>query len=165
MNGSDFTLQEKHHTDAIEREKIIYKDTLEKLRGLKSTIENTQKSMKEDRLKLQSDFDTWYHQVCYEDSKTSASTLTEINSQSTNESSSRIEVVRNTARRDDRDEAQRKILEVKADNTMKHSSTAEDSQNEFKLPPGIKLTGNPEADEDIIAFYKAKELLLSRVKR
>ena len=165
MNESDFTSQEKHHTDAIEREKIIYKDTLEKLRGLKSTIENTQKSMKEDRLKLQSDFDTWYHQVCYEDSKTSASTLTEIHSQSTNESSSRIEVVRNTARRDDRDEAQRKILEVKADNTMKHSSTAEDSQNEFKLPPGIKLTGNPEADEDIIAFYKAKEELMRRSRR
>ena len=166
MNESDFTSQEKHHTDAIEREKIIYKDTLEKLRGLKSTIENTQKSMKEERLKLQSDFDTWYHQVCYEDSRrTSASILNETHSQSTNESSSRMEVVRNTARRDDRNEAQRKILEVKTDNTMKHSSTAEDSQNEFKLPPGIKLTGNPEADEDIIAFYKAKELLLSRAKR
>jgi len=165
MNESDFTSQEKHHTDAIEREKIIYKDTLEKLRGLKSTIENTQKSMKEERLKLQSDFDTWYHQVCYEDSKIGDSTLNEIHSQSTNESSSRMET-RHTTRRDDRNEAQRKILEVKTDNTTKHSSTAKDSQNEeFKLPPGIKLTGNPEADEDIIAFYKAKELLLSRAKR
>ena len=165
MNESDFTSQEKHHTDAIEREKIIYKDTLERLRGLKSTIENTQKSMKEDRLKLQSDFDTWYHQVCYEDSRTGDSTLNEIHSQSTNESSSRMEARHATARRDNRDEAQRKISEVKTDNTTKHSSTAEDSQNEFKLPPGIKLTGNPEADEDIIAFYKAKELLLSRAKR
>ena len=166
MNESDFSSQEKHHTDAIEREKIIYKDTLERLRGLKSTIENTQKSMKDDRLKLQGDFDTWYHQVCYEDSKTSASTLNESHSQSTNESSSRMKAQHTTTRRDDRDEAQRKILEVKADNTTKHSSTdTKDSQNEFKLPPGIKLTGNPEADEDIIAFYKAKELLLSRAKR
>jgi hypothetical protein len=33
---------------------------------------------------------------------------------------------------------------------------------EFKLPPGIKLTGNKEADDDIIAFYKAKEILLSK---
>ena len=164
MNESDFTSQEKHHTDVIEREKIIYKDTLERLRGLKSTIENTQKSMKEDRLKLQSDFDTWYHQVCYEDRETSASTLTESHSQSTNESSSRVKA-RHTAQRDNRDEAQRKILEVKADNTIIQSSTTEDSQNEFKLPSGIKLTGNPEADEDIIAFYKAKELLLSRTKR
>jgi len=165
MNESDFTSQEKHHTDAIEREKIIYKDTLEKLRGLKSTIENTQKSMKEDRLKLQSDFDTWYHQVCYEDSKTNASTLNESHSQSTNESSSRMEA-RHTARRDVRNDAQRKIVEVKAESTIKQSPTnTKDSQNEFKLPPGIKLTGNPEADEDIIAFYKAKELLLSRTKR
>ena len=165
MNESDFTSQEKHHTDAIEREKTIYKDTLERLRGLKSTIENTQKSMKEDRLKLQSDFDTWYHQVCYEDSRMSASTLNESHSQSTNESSSRVKA-RHTAQRDNRDEAQRKILEVKADNTTEQSSTnTEDSQNEFKLPSGIKLTGNPEADEDIIAFYKAKELLLSRTKR
>ena len=121
--------------------------------------------MKEDRLKLQSDFDTWYHQVCYEDSRMSASILNESHSQSTNESSSRVKA-RHTAQRDNRDEAQRKILEVKADNTTEQSSTnTEDSQNEFKLPSGIKLTGNPEADEDIIAFYKAKELLLSRTKR
>ena len=35
---------------------------------------------------------------------------------------------------------------------------------EFKLPPGIKLTGNKEADDDILAFYRAKELLLRRAE-
>ena len=38
-------------------------------------------------------------------------------------------------------------------------------KSEFKLPPGIQLTGNPEADADIIAFFKAKELLLSKTSR
>lgn len=34
----------------------------------------------------------------------------------------------------------------------------------IKLPPGVKLTGNKEADEDIIAFYQAKEALFARTK-
>ena len=31
-----------------------------------------------------------------------------------------------------------------------------------QLPPGIQLTGNEKTDDDIIAFYKAKEILLAR---
>jgi len=31
-----------------------------------------------------------------------------------------------------------------------------------QLPPGIQLTGNKKTDDDIIAFYKAKEILLAR---
>jgi hypothetical protein len=37
-------------------------------------------------------------------------------------------------------------------------------QPSFKLPQGVLLTGNIEADEDIIAFYRAKEVLLARAK-
>jgi hypothetical protein len=42
--------------------------------------------------------------------------------------------------------------------------TAE-SQKDFKLPPGVKLTGNHQVDDDIIAFCKAKKVLLSKLKR
>ncbi|KAL3800773.1 LOW QUALITY PROTEIN: hypothetical protein ACHAW5_002487 [Stephanodiscus triporus] len=40
-----------------------------------------------------------------------------------------------------------------------------ETQKEFNLPAGVKLTGNHQVDEDIIAFYKAKEVLLSKLKR
>ena len=161
MNEGEFSSKEKLHSDAIEKEKAAYKETLERLRGLKNTIENTQKAMKEDRLKLQGEFDTWYHQVCYEESRTRTLDSTEMKSQDADESSM---VSRN---RENDDVMQARTIPPadggKSDDTKQQSSP--EVQNEFKLPPGIKLTGNPEADEDIIAFYQAKEVLLSRVKR
>ena len=36
--------------------------------------------------------------------------------------------------------------------------------DKFVLPPGARLTGIKETDDDIIAFYKAKEALLARKK-
>ena len=161
MNESDFAYQEKFHTDAIEQEKATYKDTLERLRVLKAFIETTQKSMKEDRLKLQGDFDKWYHQVCHEESRRTRSTLA-------NEPSSRLSKS-NTKYDDD----MKATVERAGEDTNKcdHAETKQpphtdtEAPKEFKLPPGIILTGNPEADEDIIAFYKAKEILLSRTKR
>ena len=38
------------------------------------------------------------------------------------------------------------------------------TSNTFKLPPGVRLTGIKEADDDIIAFYLAKEALMTRSK-
>ena len=172
MNESDFAHQEKFHTDAIEQEKATYKDTLERLRVLKASIETTQKSMKEDRLKLQGDFDKWYHQVCHEESRRTRSTLVssdnKISVQIANEPSSRLSKS-NTKYDDD----MKATVERAGEDTNKcdHAETKQppptdtEAPKEFKLPPGIILTGNPEADEDIIAFYKAKEILLSRTKR
>ena len=44
------------------------------------------------------------------------------------------------------------------------ASPSSPSKPMIKLPPGVKLTGNKEADEDIIAFYQAKEALFARTK-
>jgi kinesin family protein 6/9 len=44
------------------------------------------------------------------------------------------------------------------------ASPTSPSKPMIKLPPGVKLTGNKEADEDIIAFYQAKEALFARTK-
>ena len=41
----------------------------------------------------------------------------------------------------------------------------DDGQVNFKLPLSARLTGNKETDDDIIAFYKAKEALHSRNKQ
>ena len=170
MNESDFAYQEKFHTDAIEQEKATYKDTLERLRVLKASIETTQKSMKEDRLKLQGDFDKWYHQVCHEESRRTRSTLVsenKISAQIASEPSSRLSKSNTKHDNDIKASVQRAREDTnKCDaETKQPPPTDTEAPKEFKLPPGIILTGNTEADEDIIAFYKAKEILLSRTKR
>ena len=48
---------------------------------------------------------------------------------------------------------------------LQQQSTTAENKNEFIPPDGIKLTGNPEADADIIAIYKANEVLMLKMKR
>lgn len=47
---------------------------------------------------------------------------------------------------------------------LKKQPKKDDDQVHFKLPLTARLTGNKETDDDIIAFYKAKEALHSRNK-
>lgn len=44
----------------------------------------------------------------------------------------------------------------------KYTRSEATSARTFRLPPGARLTGNKETDDDIIAFYKAKEALDAR---
>ena len=158
----DISPEEKFHCDAIEKEKAAYKETLERLRGLKSTIENAQKMAEKGRLKLQSDFDMWYHHMCCEQSQieTSYSSSRSIS----NSTASKSNKIPSKTTPNDKRKSPSHVVEAKrvSEDVKQPDNQA---QNDFKLPPGIKLTGNPEADEDIIAFYKAKEVLLSRAKR
>ncbi len=57
-------------------------------------------------------------------------------------------------------------LKMQSDFDSWHASCVQEQEQEkpIKLPPGIKLTGNKEADDDIIAFFRAKELLLRRAE-
>lgn len=150
----------KIHNDAIDREKAEYKDTLGQLSGLKGTIESIQQKLEKGRIKLQSDFDTWYHQVV--DDKENRMDNTDVSMK--------------IASKPGNEECLTQCKDVPSSPSL----AAEDPQqkavvlqdpaaavipNEFKLPDGIKLTGNSEADADIIAFYKAKEVLLSKMKR
>lgn len=161
-NEGDTAPGEKVHSDAIEREKAAYKETLERLRGLKGTIEGMQSLVQKDRSKLQSDFDTWYHQVCLEESRvrSSVGTVREKKARHVPSStSSNEQVLRSTSQSSSHVETETPCKPEVA------KQQATEAPKEFQLPPGIKLTGNAEADEDIIAFYKAKEVLLSKVKR
>ncbi|KAL9181912.1 hypothetical protein ACHAXT_012255 [Thalassiosira profunda] len=141
--------EEKRHCDAIDREKAAYKETLDRLRGLKGTIETQKEVVEKARLKLQSDFDEWY-QRCESrreslraQSNTAAKTRTGSVSQSTTAISSSG---------GDGSASAAKDIEPPAG----------EASDDFQLPPGVQLTGNAEADADIIAFFRAKELLLSR---
>lgn len=129
------------HSDAVETEKREYKDALGKLRELKGAIESTQKVIEAGRLKMQNDFDKWYtssQQSIANHTRSSAEDL----------ATPKLKPTRQGLRSPPQHEDQ------------PHGE--DNRQTEFKLPPGIKLTGNKEADDDIIAFFKAKEILLSK---
>ncbi|KAH8045562.1 hypothetical protein JL720_16660 [Aureococcus anophagefferens] len=57
------TAEEEKKKEAIEVEKRVYKESFEKLRGLKGEIEHIQRMLETGRARLQSDFDKWYDHV------------------------------------------------------------------------------------------------------
>jgi kinesin family protein 6/9 len=150
----------KYHSDAAEAESRVCKDALGKLRELKGVIESTQKLIEAGRLKMQQDYDMWYTSsqqsntdqteslYSYEDTTTPKLPMSSIPKPITLEGKPST---RKLYRSPPQQEDQPPFVEDNSTNTT-----------EFKLPPGIKLTGNKEADDDIIAFYKAKEILLSK---
>lgn len=148
----DLSSQENFHSDAIDKQKKSYSETIEYLRKLKSTIEHQQKTVEKARAKMQSDFDAWYREMCSQDFSRQQSIVPV---------------------REHEAIAKRKLLEkasIADSNTVNrqlqlHAEETKAEESVFVLPPGIKLTGNKEADEDIIAFFKAKQVLLSRTNK
>ncbi len=153
----------KVHNDAIDREKAAYKETLEQLSGIKGEIESIQKKLEKGNLKLQSDFDTWYRFVV-DDKENRMDDIDESIQHLSSEQGSKEGML--TPIMDVSTSSSTAANDPKQTNGVlpQQPATAE-TQNEFKLPDGIKLTGNSEADADIIAFYKAKEVLMSKIKR
>ena len=153
----------KIHNDAIDREKAAYKETLDQLSALKGEIESIQQKLEKGNLKLQSDFDIWYRFVVDDKENRMDNTDETIQPVASKQGSKegmltpRIDVSTSSSTVANDPKQTNRVL-------PQQSATAE-TQNEFKLPDGIKLTGNPEADADIIAFYKAKEVLMSKMKR
>jgi hypothetical protein len=134
---------------------------LEQLSGLKGSIEAIQQKLEKGRLKLQSDFDIWYHQVVGD--KENQVDYTEEILVTVYDQGREAGLA--TERQDVPSSSSSAVDDTKEETLIMQQSATIESKNEFKLPDGIKLTGNPEADADIIAFYKAKEVLLSKMKR
>lgn len=150
---------EKLHFNAIDREKASYKETLEQVSVLKGTIESLQQKIEKGRLKMQSDFDIWYNRVVSfnEDQRGNIDELKQmIPKQGGNKA---VPLHFDPPSPITAEEYQQQT------NAPHQTNTNSQSHTEFKLPEGIELTGNAEADADIIAFYKAKEVLLSKLKR
>jgi kinesin family protein 6/9 len=145
--------QEKFHTDAINKEKAAYNETIEYLRKLKGTIEHQQRSVEKARTRMQSDFDAWYREMCSQDLSMQPKGIE--TTQSPAKSSGAKPNTKSTGT----------IPPTQPPTPPPVTAEAKPEEPEFVLPPGIKLTGNKEADDDIIAFFKAKQVLLSRAKK
>ena len=135
--------------EIIEENKKQYKGALDTLRELKGAIEYIKQLMEKKRRKMQLDFDTWYAAM-YDESNIFLKQRSEI---------------AGTSVTDYNGEGTPAVDSFVPTNTkVRTGATADAKTSDFKLPPGVLLTGNNEADEDIIAFYKAKEALLARTK-
>ena len=147
----DLSSQEMFHSEAIEKAKRSYNETIGYLRKLKGTIEHQQKVVEKARTKMQSDFDTWYREMCRQDfsqqQQQQQQAIAPVNKQKVEET--------------------KIVKDIHSDHHMPSQNTEKSTteESDFVLPPGVKLTGNKEADDDIIAFFKAKQVLLSRTKK
>jgi hypothetical protein len=154
------SVEEKLHRDAIHSEKVAYNNALDRLGGLKTTIENLQKLVETKRLKMQADFDMWYRQACSEQSRSNDEAEPILSTAAIGEKSK--ETTTNLRKLSlPIEEGRERVISQHEEQKL----TYVEPQKEFKLPPGVKLTGNPQVDDDIIAFFKAKEVLLSKCKR
>ena len=154
------SVEEKLHRDAIHLEKAAYNNALDRLGGLKITIENLQKLVETKRLKMQADFDMWYRQACSEQSRSNDEAEPILSTAAIGESSK--ETTTNLRKLSlPIEEGRERVISQHEEQKLPNV----EPQKEFKLPPGVKLTGNPQVDDDIIAFFKAKEVLLSKCKR
>jgi kinesin family protein 6/9 len=159
----------------IEDNKRKYKAGLEHLRELKGAIEHIKKLMEKNQRKMQTDFDTWYAKM-YELVESQPETPVQVqqgSSSSADNVDTIVKIVREPAQMQDTCYVPvAQIQTSKVVNTLPKTKTlpsgslssSSSSSSTFKMPPGIRLTGNKEADEDIIAFYKAKEALMARTK-
>jgi hypothetical protein len=132
---------EEYHREAIEKEKKVYSDSIERIKQLKSMIENIQHRLERNQVQMQTSFDNWYTSICQR--HVMAGTPVPIST------TSPIDI-----------QPKCKDIEVQsgaAEKVHNHSN-----YDDVEIPPGVVLTGDKQTDDDIIAFYKAKKMLLSR---
>lgn len=120
--------------------KFIYKENFNNLKSLKHAIEHIQRLLEKSRTKLQADFDGWYkHNIDFLNRYGALRNMESAGQENKERGGPTLAQV-----------AQEKVPQVGGGGGRE------------KEPLGAKLTGNKEADEDIMAFYKAKEELLKR---
>ena len=170
------------HLEAIEREKKYYKDGFSKLRELKGQIEHIQQLVEKNRGAMQKDFDIWYRSMCGERqesvgaygrmahaSHSGSSGVAAVNSRSRPSFTSLSNKGRSERRHSElyspgppRRNSTAELLKIEEE--RKGDEDQEEEEDDFELPAGVKLTGNKDVDDDIIAFYKAKAELMARSK-
>ena len=183
---------EQVHRDTVQQEKVVYRDAINRLRELKSQIEYSQKLVEKNRLALQRDFDVWYADMCEDRPPSAAivgrrnikhtatadrseSIVASISSEKTSSTSRTISSTilvpvhvgaTSLSSRSSPAASRRSLVSGDAEEGVAGVKLSDgvtlDATDTFQLPPGVKLTGNKDVDNDIVAFYKAKAELLGK---
>jgi len=147
----------------IDEEKQVYKNSFTALKTLKTEIEHIQRLLQKTSKKMQADFDTWY-EAATSDLQEAAPP------QEAGAKAPSPPVPRRAWGTPDSSSSSRRNrgMAAQSQSPTPLSAQKEDAPKPSTFQEGVKfppLTGNKEADEDILAFYKAKEELLKRSKK
>eukprot|EP00002_Diphylleia_rotans_P033221 TRINITY_DN703_c0_g3_i5.p1 TRINITY_DN703_c0_g3~~TRINITY_DN703_c0_g3_i5.p1 ORF type:complete len:860 (-),score=162.25 TRINITY_DN703_c0_g3_i5:1427-4006(-) len=148
--------EEEELKGKIEDEKAKYKDSFNKLRDMKGEIESLQAMLERGRVRMQADFDQYYAIILRQQSasmnsaSTSGVTLPKIPSALAPGSNHNDAWV---------------LKSIQSPTTPRHEGGLKPTPPTIPPPQepsraGPSLTGNPEADKEIAAFYEAREKLL-----
>lgn len=153
----DESPEEQTYRRAIEQEKTVYKESFERLRVLKPEIEHIRKILEKGRLSIQNQFDQWYNNLHARENlmaSTSAheSFYKEASSLSSNAFTSE-ESMTTGSRSIAREQNEYK--------SSYHSSSSIASNSSISTFAADSKDGG-DVNDDIMAFYQAKEELLKR---
>jgi kinesin family protein 6/9 len=146
VNGSGTTTEspeESTYRRAIEQEKVVYKESFERLRVLKPEIEYIRKNLEKCRNTMQTQFDQWYTNL-HSRSDMIANVHTSAYSSSDGNNN------RPTPQQQNRDGVATGL------------SRAAESKKGPLTTAAVVDSPEDDVDEDIMAFYQAKEEMLKR---
>ncbi|GBG27530.1 Kinesin-like protein KIF6 [Hondaea fermentalgiana] len=138
----------------IDNHKTNYKRSFQELKELKKEIERIQSTLQKGRLKLQNEFEAWYG-VVLRQGLAQPSIPSQAASDRSEDTTTVVHSSEGSAMRKSRGATRPGLPGVPK---VHHSETSLPSGTNSAIP----LTGNQEADADILAFYKAKEALMQR---
>ena len=183
------TSEEHTHRRAIEQEKTVYRESFERLRVLKPEIEHIRKVggsisliyptlthccprqiLEKSRATLQSQFDSWYNSLHARDGQILSQQQSSGNqNRSAYQLSSSAEIdekYQSSERNSKRDVNLVRSVDSAKDSSRGSSRRDHSATEERKKKIGLHVTDSDgedeEVNEDIMAFYKAKEELLKR---
>lgn len=152
--------EEETYRRAIEQEKVVYKESFEALRVLKPEIEHIKKILEKSRVTLQSQFDQWFNNLHSRGGVISANPHASV--YSGGDADSEDSVSQRTERTERLGFESKAIYETEAKerkSSTKHNST---ESKDLSTPGGGGSRAVDDIDDDIMAFYHAKEELLKR---
>jgi kinesin family protein 6/9 len=157
--------EEEQHRKSIEQEKFVYKENFNKLRELKGAIEHIQRLLEKSRVKMQTDFDAWYkHCVDFVGrygSGAGGGAMMEAKRDGDEYSNDSMNTTHVSSFSGGGRGQENNNTSFNTQSSSSSSGAAAQPKQRGEVT-GPKLTGNKEADDDIMAFYKAKEELLRR---
>jgi len=165
--GTPESEQEASHRRAIEQEKVIYKESFEKLRVLKPEIEHIRKILEKGRANLQSQFDQWYNSLLKRDGVVSSKSAAANASMSSyvrtggQGSVSSATASGNTTALDISMGDASSVVASSKDRLAWGTPPSHGRRSEEK-PVSASADAKEDVNEDILAFYQAKDELLKK---
>ena len=156
--------EESEYRRQIEQEKFVYKENFNRLRELKGAIEHIQRLMEKSRVKMQSDFDVWYkHCVDFVARYGGGGGGMGMRAEEKEDHGSSSVNTTHVSSYGGGGRGQENLsFNTQSGNGGGRSGGGGSVGEPKSEKSGPKLTGNKEADDDILAFYAAKEALLAR---